>query len=407
MKMFSYMWRSIRRRKIVNFITMGISILLVILLNIYFLTIGSYRKQLKELAESIPVYCQITNKNGSRGNGLFISESVVEGLRNSDRITNASYLAWMMAGEGEFRATQAAGNLNLFVAGANRVEAVPGLTEDKIQMEGKTPEAFFSGDRPECIVSREVMERRGWKTGDRILLNLYYYSGDSVTMKLYLYPLELTEIEIAGSMESLQGTTSANAADVILPLDTIRTICHRNDVPFFADTVTFYVKDPLELNEFKEEMKNLNLGERSPEGMDSYVGYTLTVRDSSFVTKAGDLQHSIELMRSFLPVVCIMVFLIGYVVSDLLGSSRIEEYVLLRLQGVKEMQASLLFLTEQMLLVFAGLLLGNVVIVLFFGNSHGLAGGSAVLLAAYLTGAAVACQRMGAGNVMQSFTMQQ
>ncbi len=48
-------------------------------------------------------------------------------------------------------------------------------------------------------------------------------------------------------------------------------------------------------------------------------------------------------------------------VSYLSGNSRREEFALLRLQGVKKMKSSLLFLVEQMILVLMGNLIGDVV----------------------------------------------
>lgn len=66
--MFHYIGYSIRRRTTANLVTVGIGIMLVILLHVYFGSIDSYERQLTELAKQVPVTCYVTNANGTRGN---------------------------------------------------------------------------------------------------------------------------------------------------------------------------------------------------------------------------------------------------------------------------------------------------------------------------------------------------
>lgn len=82
----------------------------------------------------------------------------------------------------------------------------------------------------------------------------------------------------------------------------------------------------MDLNGFKEEMQEIGLKEIIPEADTSYTGYALVVRDADFIASATHLRHSIELLQAFLPVVCILVLMIGYVVSYLAGNSRRENF---------------------------------------------------------------------------------
>lgn len=169
--MFYYVIYSIKRRKIANLVAVGISLVLVVLLNLYFGSIRSYEKQLEDLAQNVPVYCQITNMNGSRSSGLFISEKIVDSLLNSRMTADESCMVVMMAGEGDFPLMDSPKYLNLYVVGANKAEAIDGLTEDMIDMGKGSVEDFFSSDGPECIVSKDTLEEHNWKIGDRILFN--------------------------------------------------------------------------------------------------------------------------------------------------------------------------------------------------------------------------------------------
>lgn len=406
--MFSYLSYSMEQRKKANLIIVGISILLVLLLNLYFGSIHSYQAQLSDLAENVPIFCQITNLNGTLVNGLFISESIVDALEQSDQVKDLSYIAVMMAGEGDFNDIDYSKHLNLYVVGANRAAAVGELTDGMIEMDGQSVDELLSSDKMECIVNENVLKKRGWKIGDRIILKCYYYDPASEFNKVEIHPMGSTmEVTVAGTMADIPGKTNAIATDVIIPAKAAKNLFKQSGLTFFADTVTFHVGNPLQLNAFKKEMKDIGLMETSAEAGDSYTGCALTVRDANFITSAVDLRRAIKLMRSFFPVVCILVLMIGYVVSFLSGNSRKDEFSLLRLQGVKKGKVSLLFLAEQMTLVLAGNLAGDVIIALTSPAFTTMAVVNILVLAAYLIGSAAAYGQMSRGSVVYLLSLQQ
>lgn len=397
-----------KRRKTAGLITVGICIMLVLLLNLYFQSIRSYQTQLSDLAENVPIFCQITNLNGTMVNGLFISEHTVAALEQSDQVKDLSYMTVMMAGEGDFKDIDYSKHLNLHVVGANKAEAVGELTDDMIDMDSEEIDTFFASDRKECIVNKNVLAKRGWKIGDRITLKCYYYDPASEFRKIEIHPMGgTTDVTIAGTMEEIAGKTNAVRTDIVIPVKTAWNLFRQSGLTFFADTVTFHVAAPLQLNAFKEEMRAIGLMETSKEAGDSYTGRALVTRDAEFIAGATDLQHSITLLQSFFPVVCILVLLIGYVASYLSGNNRKEDFALLRLHGVKKRKASLFFLAEQMILVLAGNLLGDAVITLTAAAFDVIILVNGVILAAYLIGATTACGQMSRRSVIYLLSAQQ
>lgn len=404
--MFSYLFLSMKRRKAANLVTVGISVMLVILLNLYFGSIRSYQTQLSELAENVPIFCQVTNLNGTMGNEIFISERIVEALEQSAHVKDLSYMTVVMAGEGDFKEAEYSKYLHLHVVGANCVEAVGEMTDDMFSMDAQSVDELLASDRMACIVNENVLKKRGWEIGDRITLKCYYYDPASELHKIEIHPMGGTvEVTIAGTMEETSGKTNAVRTDVLIPGETARNLFAQFGLTFFADTVTFHVKNPLDLNGFKLEMQDIGLMETSPEAEDSYAGRALVVRDADFIASATHLRHAAELLQSFQPVICVLVLLIGYVVSYLAGNSRREEFALMRLQGVKKLPAAFLFLAEQMLLVLAGNVLGDVLVAPVAAVS-GLLAVNGVLLAAYLIGAAAAYWRMSRGSVVHLLSVQ-
>ena len=406
--MFPYVCCSIKRRKTQNLVTVGISVMLVLLLNLYFGSIRSYQTQLADLSENVPIFCQITNLNGTMGNELFISEQIVEALEQSAYVKDLSYMTVVMAGEGDFKEIEYSKYLNLYVVGANDVEAVGEMTADMFSLDEQSLDELLASDRMECIVNEEALIKRGWEIGDRITLKCYYYDPASEFQKIQLHSMGGTvEVTIAGTMKETEGKTNAIQTDIIIPGKASRNLFAQFGLKFFADTVTFHVNNPLDLNGFKEEMQDIGLMEIVPEAGNSYTGYALVVRDADFIASATHLRHSTELMQSFLPVVCILVLLIGYVVSYLAGNSRREEFALMRLQGVKKLSAAFLFLTEQMILVLIGNVAGDVLVPPASSSVSGILTVNGVLLTAYLIGAAAAYGRMSMGSVVYLLSVQQ
>ena len=406
--MFPYVCCSIKRRKTQNLVTVGISVMLVLLLNLYFGSIRSYQTQLADLSENVPILCQITNLNGTMGNELFISEQIVEALEQSAYVKDLSYMTVVMAGEGDFKEIEYSKYLNLYVVGANDVEAVGEMTADMFSLDEQSLDELLASDRMECIVNEEALIKRGWEIGDRITLKCYYYDPASEFQKIQLHSMGGTvEVTIAGTMKETEGKTNAIQTDIIIPGKASRNLFAQFGLKFFADTVTFHVNNPLDLNGFKEEMQDIGLMEIVPEAGNSYTGYALVVRDADFIASATHLRHSTELMQSFLPVVCILVLLIGYVVSYLAGNSRREEFALMRLQGVKKLSAAFLFLTEQMILVLIGNVAGDVLVLPASSSVSGILTVNGVLLTAYLIGAAAAYGRMSMGSVVYLLSVQQ
>lgn len=322
--MFGYILCSIRRRKAANLVTVGISVMLVILLHLYFGSIRSYKEQLNDLAQGVPVYCRIVNRNGTLDKELFIPQRTLNDLKSSDHVKDLAYVTRFRAGEGDFRLADLKNVLKITGIGVNCMGALGEDASELIDMEKADIEELLTSDRMECIADKTIMRRRGWKVGDTVVLKCYYEGADSEFNKRELHPMGGTvEVKIVGSMTGVC-TATGFRMDVLHPYNAVLGMYQHFGHPCFADSATFYVQDPLQINAFKEQMKEYGLIEIIPTALDSYIGCALEVRDDNFITSATSLRRSIEMLEMFFPVICALVLMIGYVVSYLSGNSRRE-----------------------------------------------------------------------------------
>lgn len=392
--------RNILRYKNKSAVTVVITMSLAIILNVYIEIIAGNSRQLNRLPEAVPVYCQITNLNGSRASGLVIEGSLIDKIQASGDIRNGAFTVRMMAGIGEFLPEEWKANLNLFVAGISCAQAIPGLKPDSVSLSEEEQERFWNSSEEKCIVSSTLMKERGWKTGDTLPLNLYYYDYDDIE-GINCYPLRIGNVEIIGEMNPVLSQTEQCPPDILLPLKTVQSYYRQQGISFSVDSAAFYLADPFRLNEFKENMKKLGFSEKTPSARDSYKGNALTVKDSTFISLAENLEEIIAFMEAFFPPICVLLAVIGYIVSFLLMNSRKKEIALLRAMGMAAGRCVGMMWREQMLLAVCGLLAGGA-ISLVFGEKFIIWTICGIVFAAYLSGVWIALCRLSQRSSIQA-----
>ncbi len=390
--------RNIARNKKKSLITILICIFMVIVVNTYLGNMQSNRNQLMRLPEVMPVYCQITNLNGSKSTGIWVDEVLFESLITSSQIKDAAYGIRMMGGIGDFSVEEWKEKLTLSVEGINCMEAVPGLTLENIKLSQEL-DSFFQSSDAKCIVSSTLLKERQWKQGQKIQLNLYYYDYDD-EKEIHCYPMEVLNVTVVGEMDIGAGDTSTMTPDILIPIGLLKESYARKHIPFRPSHVSFYVGDPLALNDFKAEMKSLGLMEKNVMAEDSYEGCALNVRDTVFVSMADKLQKTIQIFEYFLGIICLTILGVAYIASILLMDSRVREFALMRSMGGSVPRCVAILWTEQFCLILTGLLIGDTVCLLFQSLSTVLLL-DGIIAVSYMAGCTVALLYTGKRSTMQ------
>ncbi len=377
---FVLLWKSeqinevkIGRHKIKSALTILMDILVVLLLHTYLANIANNKEQLQSLPEAIPIQAYITTLNGNSSTGIFIPDEIVQGLLDSSYVEKPRLNVRLKAGidrviPGPWE------TLNLFLAGGNCLEAaVRDLKETDVVWNAGEDSSFLAGTEAKCIVSKKLFDQKGWKLGQKITLcQYYYYRQDEKSTELYMDPLETTVYEIAGYADFMEKANAEDVnvtPDIVVPFLVVREAYERQEIPFYADSISFWLSDSLKLNEFKQEMKALGLQNRNPLSEDySLNGTALTVQDAAFIDTANHLRQVIDAVRAFFPFLLVLIVGVGYLVTLLLLNSRKKEAALLRSIGLGRWRCFRIFFMEQLLLVVSGIVLGSILSVLLQGN---------------------------------------
>lgn len=339
--------KNIKKHKIQTLLNILISITIIFLINLYMGNLQNVQMQLKQLPEMMPVYGYITNISGGQKVGLEIDEDIVEQISGTGLIKDANYTSRLVAGEGLIEPEEWR-QLKLSVIAANNIQAV---TETKVSDAERCNEILQS-DKKLCIVNQNAAKEKGWDIGDNIVVTLYYYElNETGEMKAHL--LQTCEIQVAAIIEDISIDADWVQADIVLPIEAVHTMFREQGVPYRYDSFSFYVKKPLELNEFKSVMKELKMQSVSQQSASNSVkGTALYLKDESFISMANQLQEQIGILHAFIPVLFFMLVLLEVVISFLFVQGRKTEITIQRILGMKGREVKKLFLCEQAMVIF-------------------------------------------------------
>ena len=255
--------------------------------------------------------------------------------------------------------------------------------------------ALFKDGREVCIADKAVLEKYGYEPGDMITLDLGRYKQTLSGVYLEREEMSTENITIVGVMERSDTLAEAQPPELLIPLSYAKQLFEKNDKTYFASALAFTVKDPMELNALKQDLKDAGMKTVVTAAKDSYAGSAIRFDDAVFIETAGNLDRTLNLLKGYLPFLFLIVLLTGYVVPHLLLQGRREEYAVMRALGTSKKRCILLFFSEHILLAAFGGGLGSIA---------GVAAGAAKIRhAGLIWGIFLVCYLLGAAAAMWMF----
>ena len=344
-----------------SIINLLICIVVVVLLNLFMGSLESNKRQLNALPEVIPIYAQISNFNGTLQTGLVIREEKLDQLLQSEYIADPAITVVLSAGVNEHLEDKSGSRANIDAAGITRLEAISGVTKNDVTLAPDSSIDFLQSDATSCIVEESFLEQNNWQLGQTITITMNYDYLDR-NAKFMMQELGVDEFFIAGSVKSTEGEY---VPSIIIPFKWVRAAFTRLSLPFVANAASFYIKNPLQLNEFKKEMKDeLKFLEINPMTDYAFAGNALAVNDETFILSASRIQDNISLLNGFLPFIFIIVIFIGYITSYLLIQNRRGQYATMRSLGVSSRSCFFILCTESIMVELTGGILGTILSIL-------------------------------------------
>lgn len=279
-----------------------IAALLTLCMAFYVGNIGASEAALQSLSDSVPVTVRITSRNGAKTAGLNIEAKPFDHLTEAGVHDVRCTAVAAGAFSPEVRAQEMFLGGDTTVRAGNSLEALELSAEDLHFVDGQSA-AFLIGDSAQCVIGEDYAERTGLHPGDTLSLEIYTVRQ---SMNGTIYQM------IGDAALEIIGTHSApGGADVILPVNFLRTEAETAGVSFLYDSCSALVDDSTHLKDFKAEMQKYFM-DINPSAEDPNAGDALSVEDELFVKTASRLRQNIALFQSML--VPFFALIIGLVV---------------------------------------------------------------------------------------------
>lgn len=279
-----------------------IAALLAACMAFYVGNIGVNKAALQSLSDSVPVTVRITSRNGAKTAGLNIEAKPFDHLTEAGVHDVRCTAVAAGAFSPEVRAQGMFLGGDTIVRAGNSLEALE-LSADNLHFADGQSAAFLSGDSAQCVIGEDYAERTGLHPGDTLSLEIYTVQQ---SMNGTIYQM------IGDAALEIIGTHSApGGADVILPVNFLRTEAETAGVSFLYDSCSALVDDSTHLKDFKAEMQKYFM-DINPSAEDPNAGDALSVEDELFVKTASRLRQNIALFQSML--VPFFALIIGLVV---------------------------------------------------------------------------------------------
>lgn len=279
-----------------------IAALLAACMAFYVGNIGVNKAALQSLSDSVPVTVRITSRNGAKTAGLNIEAKPFDHLTEAGVHDVRCTAVAAGAFSPEVRAQEMFLGGDTIVRAGNSLEALE-LSADNLHFADGQSAAFLSGDSAQCVIGEDYAERTGLHPGDTLSLEIYTVRQ---SMNGTIYQM------IGNAALEIIGTHSApGGADVILPVNFLRTEAETAGVSFLYDSCSALVDDSTHLKNFKAEMQKYFM-DINPSAEDPNAGDALSVEDELFVKTASRLRQNIALFQSML--VPFFALIIGLVV---------------------------------------------------------------------------------------------
>ena len=133
----------------------------------------------------------------------------------------------------------------------------------------------------------------------------------------------------------------------------------------------------------------------------------MLLRDSAFLRLQKNMERNIAMGKVLSAAICLLVVLLGFLISWLMVYSRRWEFVLMRGCGAQKGRVFASFFLEQAILCMAGCLAGSIGLCWLYAGGIAQILAMVVYLVCYLLGAAISIRMIGRTELMKVLTVRE
>lgn len=391
-----------RRHTIQYVILILLSMAMQLFLCMFYTGRQGAKKQLQDAYDEMEIECVVCNLTGTQTDDLHIKDYAVslfyreQYARHGELIDNPflehvknvrgrCQLRYMLAEEGQAEKEQY----------ISQTQALIGLTDVGMETSFKTEnggsityregfnEEMFGEEQPLCIVSEEFYRAKQEQVKESVL---------------YLAVSDTFGNRIAEQKFTVAGTYAGSGEEIYCPWNVVQELSEQLTGGMQAEALRFTVKDNRKLGELKELLTwyfapvdvTGGLREFEDGGVLAYYEYSVLIYDDIFLKTITQFTNSVRVYNSIMPILFVILFSMGFLISFLFIRNRKQEFAILRSLGTKKTEILLELLAEQFILSLLGIGAGLLSFALFIGGGNVFFELAGIYLVVYLIGAFMA-----------------
>lgn len=331
-----------------------ISFLFVCFIGLYFGSIAYNKGVLRSLGNHIPVDATLTNSDGEKEIGLTISDEKIKDFLTLEIVnpvlTSKGYGNIEMSGS-----VDDGKRVSTYIVGSNSLSAFI-ITQEEMELSINEVNLMLSGNDPVCIVNQAYIDERKLpvQVGDTLHINLFQARYDVYGYAYEFKEVASTQIKIAGIYQGKLGDEDSKQPDIICPVEWLRQQYVDAGTAFYYTSATAKVKNPLNINSFKEKAEELNFNPINVQTTSNSKGVALSIDDRLFIQSASQIMGNIRTLRLFAIPVIVLIILLEAVVFFFVMNSRRKEIYIARCLGRKKSAITTELMVENFFLALAG-----------------------------------------------------
>lgn len=257
----------------------------------YLSNIRANEEAIDALAKSTTVTVSVSNSTGLNQSGLNITTKRYENFINSPYLKDFRCNGIAVgAYSQEAREKPIASGNDCSIVGVNHMDCLWDVTECEF-MEGYD-ESFLEGAEPLCIMYQDFAKRNGIEMGDQVSLPVYLMNRRQGGAIDYT-PIGEQTFTVIGLFDSIA------PMQLYVPVQWLREAAEAQGARFTYAYLYATMKDPRQINRFKDGVEEMGFLNPDPEGRDEWEGGFLSVEDQNFITTVEEFGRSIGMFRRF------------------------------------------------------------------------------------------------------------
>lgn len=310
------------RNKNRSVLTVVIAALLVGCMAFYIGNIRSNEAALQNLSGSVPVKVNVVSRNGGNRVNITIDEAHFKALTEigTHDALYISCAAGSVAEKVESDEMFFGGDTG--ITGANNVRAVSGLSAETMEFSEGYDSAFFSGNEAVCAIREDYAEKHSLKLGDEVTMPIYGIRYGR--MGPVYQAIGEVNLKVIGTYPE-SSDSGFTPPQMSVPINWLKEVSEKGGVIFYYESLNVVLDNPMNLNEFKENLPKMGFMKVFADAEDTTSGDAISVEDELFIKTAGELQKNLTVFRSFLiPFFVLVIGLVTLVTFLMLRSSQRE-----------------------------------------------------------------------------------